>query len=282
MSDIFFEMLESDITCAMKDIGDGIDDRPPHNHDGYEALFLMEGTAQVKTESNLRQMKPGDLVLIRSGTAHHGEPEDRHLFDRVVINVKESTARTFFEERPELKGSFTSGAWLCHFDTTSCDEFLYYSKELENILNEKDYGTDVLARSYLMNMLVLISRMEGEEIGDMSGDTGKDRMELVQQLQTYIDRHIADDLSLATLEKIFCYSGPHLSKCIKSVTGLSLQSYIIKKRVSAAKKFILDGEELRSVCDAAGFGNYSNFCRTFYRYAGESPMDYRKNAALHI
>ena len=43
----FFEMLETDISCVKKDISYGIDDRPLHNHDGYEAIFLLNGTAIV-------------------------------------------------------------------------------------------------------------------------------------------------------------------------------------------------------------------------------------------
>ncbi len=280
MGDIFFEMLESEVTCAKKDIGDGIDDRPPHNHDGYEALFLMEGTAMMETEGISRQIRRGDLVLIRSGTAHHGEPEDRRRFDRVVINVQEATARTILNARPELKQVFgmnsCSGAWLCHLDTTASDEFLYYTDTLENMLKENEFGTDVLSNAYLMNLLVLVNRMEGEEVGTIDGYSFSERQELVQEMQAYIDLHIAEDLSLGKLEKIFCYSGPYLSKCFKLVTGLSLQMYIIKKRISLAKRLIREGNELKRVCDAAGFGNYSNFCRTFIRYTGFSPMDFRR------
>ncbi len=279
---IFFEMLESEITCQKKDIGFGIDDRPPHNHDGYEVLFMLEGVAIMESEGRKRELNRGDLALIRSGTAHHGEPRNRHLFDRVIINVQEATARKLIKERPQvgrsLDTSLGESMWICHLDTGATDEFMHYSDDLERLLKEEDFGCDVLARSYLLSMLVLLERIGWESV-DHNDASACAKKELVQKLQVYIEQHIADDLSLGILEKCFCYSGSYLSKCFKSVTGLSLQNYIIKKRVSLARKYIAKGDHLMEVCNATGFGNYSNFCRTFALYTGESPMDYRKKCS---
>ena len=275
-----FEMLETDVSCVKKDIRYGIDDRPMHNHDGYEAIFLLNGTAIVETEGGRRQIREGDLVVLRSGTLHHGEPDNRHRYDRVVINVKESTARQMLTKRPELKKAFgydsCYGAWVCHLNSKNTDEFMDCSDSLEHILGTDEYGSDVLAREILYRMLVLINRLNGEEIGSMDGVFYNEKQKLVQMVQAYIDLHLSDDLSLLLLEKVFLYSGSYLSKCFKLVTGMSLQYYIIKKRICLAKHCIEKGMELKDVCDYAGFGNYSNFSRTFLSYAGESPMEYRK------
>ena len=181
---------------------------------------------------------------------------------------------------PELRRAFgyesSCGGWLCHLNSKNTDEFMDYSDSLEHILNSDEYGADVLARAFISRMLVLINRLNGEEIGSMDGVLYNEKQKLVQVIQAYIDLHISDDLSLLLLEKVFSYSGPYLSKCFKAVTGMSLQYYIIKKRICLAKQCIEKGMELKDVCDYSGFGNYSNFSRTFLLYTGESPMDYRK------
>lgn len=277
---IYFEMLESDITCEKKNLSYGLDDRPFHNHDGYEALFLMSGKALVKTKEAKRELLPGDLVLFHSGTLHHGEPTDCRIYDRVVLNVKESVVRKCMEKKPSLSKTvgFQAGdsSGIFHFTPKEADEFMECSDNLSAALKDKDFGADVLADAFMNRIFVLLGRAASEAIDAGLHEEANERKDLVRMLIAFIDIHISDDLSLSKLEKLFLYSGPYLSRCFKEITGLSIQNYIIKKRVCLAKKLIEGGMDMQSVCDTAGFGNYSNFSRTFLQYTGFSPKAFRQ------
>lgn len=62
-------------------------------------------------------------------------------------------------------------------------------------------------------------------------------------------------------------------------TGITLQQFIIAKKVTLSCKLLREGYAPCDVCYMTGFNNYSNYSRTFSKQMGKSPkkyqMDYR-------
>jgi AraC-like DNA-binding protein len=64
-----------------------------------------------------------------------------------------------------------------------------------------------------------------------------------------------------------------------SVLGLTPHQYLVRSRLRHAARLLAD--EARSITDVAldvGFGDLSNFVRTFHRAAGVSPGTFRRAA----
>ncbi|MNR41474.1 Transcriptional activator NphR [compost metagenome] len=67
---------------------------------------------------------------------------------------------------------------------------------------------------------------------------------------------------------------------LKEVTGYTINSYVMQKRMEEAKKMLLTKDDsISSISEKLGFNTTVHFSRTFKQYAGASPQMYRKISA---
>ena len=95
--------------------------------------------------------------------------------------------------------------------------------------------------------------------------------EIVKKTFEYIDKHLTEEITLSTLEEAIHHNGTYISRCVKKFSGLSIQQYIIAKKIALACKLLREGYSPSDACFMSGFNNYSNFSRTFAKYVGKSP-----------
>ena len=77
----------------------------------------------------------------------------------------------------------------------------------------------------------------------------------------------------------FGFSPFHFLRLFAGVLGVTPHQYLIRSRLRRAARLLAD--ETRPITEVAldvGFGDLSNFVRTFHRAAGVSPRVFRKAA----
>lgn len=76
-------------------------------------------------------------------------------------------------------------------------------------------------------------------------------------------------------------SASHLAHSFASVYGMSLHQYVLRCRITYARRLLQQGESPSAVSQACGFNDYSSFLRAFTRCTGLPPSRWKKaNAAL--
>ena len=93
----------------------------------------------------------------------------------------------------------------------------------------------------------------------------------------YLGKHIAEPLSLDSLSKQLLTSKFHLCRAFKQHNGISIQQYIVEKRVMLAKERITEGMKPAEAAFSVGFSNYSSFYRAYKKLTGHSPKSERKS-----
>lgn len=95
----------------------------------------------------------------------------------------------------------------------------------------------------------------------------------------WIDDHADQPIDLATAAAQAELSPFHFLRAFRQVLGVTPHQYLIRARLRRAARLL--GDEDRSITDVAyacGFGDLSNFVRTFHRAAGVSPGRFRAAA----
>ncbi len=272
-----FIMLDKALECGCRNISDQIIRAPIlHNHDGYEMLFILDGELEFYTEGESKILRRGDFCCVKPYGFHHARLINTDVYDRIVINFKESVLKRISVDGVDLARCFQQGEneKLRVFRIEEDMLSLFYSKakELQTALEEKQFGSDVLALALLTQILVMANRC----VDVTTPKTFQGTMsELVADTFAYVEQHLTEDLSLTVLEKHLQYSGTYISRCFKRTMGISLQQYIIAKRLTLAQQYLQQGESPCDVCFMTGFNNYSNFSRTFQQYVGSSPKKYQ-------
>jgi len=92
----------------------------------------------------------------------------------------------------------------------------------------------------------------------------------------YVDRHLAEDLSLRALSRVSGYSEFHFHRLFHAVTGRTVHEYVLRCRVFAAAGLLLHGRaSVTRVALDCGFSSPSAFTRCFKQLMGCSPTAYR-------
>lgn len=100
----------------------------------------------------------------------------------------------------------------------------------------------------------------------------------VQRMQDYIERHIAEDVTMAQLSAAALFSPWYAYRLFRDYTGLTPAEYVRRLRLSKSA-LRLKNEDVR-VTDVAldlGFGSVDGYQRAFRREFGCNPGEYAKN-----
>ncbi len=270
-------VLNQDILCEHKNIETLIlPSHIFHQHDGNEILLLLNGKVEILTEGDGKTMERGDLVCIRSRDFHAAKLIDVCVYNRIVINFRDSVLQRLSTAQSDLSKVFTQvqpgKLNFIHLNEAEIGEFTQIADALAENLKLKTFGDDILADACLMRLLVMVNRLAHD-----SGPVEYKNIipDIVTKIFEYVEQNLTGDLSINALEQQFQYNGVYMSRRFREVMGTSLQQYIIAKRCSLAQQLLCQGVCPYDVCFMAGFHNYSNFARTFTQQTEISPKKYQ-------
>ena len=104
---------------------------------------------------------------------------------------------------------------------------------------------------------------------------GLDRATL-RRVSTYIEEHLAEDLSLSELAAVAYLSPYHFARLFKASTGFAPHQYVIGRRIERAKLLLSTTNwSLTAIAHAVGFAHESHLALHFRRLTGLLPSSYR-------
>jgi AraC family transcriptional regulator len=111
-----------------------------------------------------------------------------------------------------------------------------------------------------------------------SSPHARDRGRAVEAAR-WLDARVTEQVDLASAARAVGLSPFHFLRVFSNVLGVTPHQYLVRGRLRRAASLLAD--DTRSITDVAldvGFGDLSNFVRTFHRAAGVSPGSFRRAA----
>lgn len=248
-----------------------------HNHDFYEIFFFISGEVNYLLEGKAYKLLPGDIVIVNNRELHRPLIEKGKPYERIVIWVNPRFIKEQSDEGSDLLNCFSDSSKRKQNIIRPDAELSLLLKalmaKLERAYFNTSYGSIVLRRLYLTELLVHINRylIYGR---DIFIEQDIEYNEKVSNIIDYINNNIDSELSLDQIADKFYISKYHMLREFKRYAGYTLHSYIQKKRLIAAKEMLKQGVRIVDVSSRCGFGDYSNFYRTFKKSFGLSPREY--------
>lgn len=96
----------------------------------------------------------------------------------------------------------------------------------------------------------------------------------------FIDNNLDTELSLEKVAEIAAYSPFHFHRIFRLITEETVQNYITRKRIEKSAFYLALKKNLsvKDIYHQFGFSNHSTFNKTFKKYYGKSPSEFRKSA----
>ncbi|MDO5971959.1 helix-turn-helix domain-containing protein [Flavivirga aquimarina] len=98
----------------------------------------------------------------------------------------------------------------------------------------------------------------------------------------FIDDNLDSELlSLETVSKIALYSPFHFHRLFKAIIGETLNAYISRRRIEKAASVLMHKKDVNitEISLSFGFNSNSSFTRTFKKFYGVSPSEFRKQSS---
>lgn len=243
-----------------------------HYHDGHQLLYVVSGKILVTIDGELHTATAGDLVVLSRFEEHSiqvvAEPYKRYAVrvspeassylsdDAVLSSVLANRAATFRHVTP--------------IDPQKAEPI--FRKMAEEYSKDDEMGRqmmDLLLRQFLIDLFrdapsLFISNVNQGTL-------------MVREIQTRMERECGEVYTLSALAANYHVSASHLAHAFKDVTGYAPVEYLMMCRISSAKKRLSATDHpIGEIAAACGFGDESNFCRTFKKRTGVTPTAFRK------
>ncbi|UCF99933.1 MAG: PocR ligand-binding domain-containing protein [Spirochaetaceae bacterium] len=236
------------------------------------------------------------IPLIYKGTEIGSIYTGQVLLEPRNLNNLQSVYRSF----PALNVSYERLAQVyTKIKIVSRDHLLFYAKLLHLIAN---YILLMENELYLERMVVLknrelhkkeiekinlektlkelsISVLESEKSRHPSAIRDKDKTRssyIVSKAQLFIQTYYSTDIRLEDVARAVYLSPNYFSSLFKRVSGCTFRSYLVRKRMEAAKTLLTTSSlPIKEIVFRTGFKDYNYFNRTFTAMEGITPARFR-------
>jgi AraC family transcriptional regulator len=147
-------------------------------------------------------------------------------------------------------------------------------EELRTARMGSRFYAECLARQLMVCLLRRYSQAECTQV-----PTTARTDERVLRAIEFIDGHLAQDLSVATLAGTAAMSASHFAHLFKLATGMAPHRYVLARRLERAKELLARTRlALPVIATETGFSSLSHFSVAFHRHAGSTASEYRRGA----
>ena len=277
---IFFSIYEAHYPNAVSGIQPFID----HRHNEIEVSVILSGTGLYNCNGEDCPFSPGTVFLHSANASHY--------FSYINPGEKHSLLALRFDSR------FVWSPGDQWFDTRYLQTFLF-SESLQHCIPPKEAVAGVISRllsdifqechnhlpayelvirAKIMSILANITRYFSDKI-EPQPDNAVLREEQLRQMESsmsYIRNHLQDDLSLNLLDKEAAMSRSYYAYLFKLLNHVSVWEYITNQRMDLAQYYLLNTKDsIMNISGKCGYNSLSNFNRTFKRFTGKTPRQYR-------
>lgn len=248
-----------------------------HKHDFFEIYFFISGKVTYIIEGKSYKLKPGDILLIHSRELHKPVIEGGEAYKRIVLWVSPGYLKKQSIEGANLSMCFEADSPRYHNLLRPNAEM---SANIKSILGRFEracastaFGGNILRNIHLLELMVYLNRAVMENFAE-AAEVDIEYNEKINKIITHINERLCEDLPLDKLSSEFYMSKYHLLREFKKHTGYTIHNYISQKRLIMAAALLKKGLSVTETCSKCGFGDYSNFIRSFKKSYGIPPHKY--------
>ena len=239
-----------------------------HSHSTTEVLYITGGRGKLKMRSGTFEVAEGDFVIIPPHIMHTEISSPEEPLEYYVLGVANVTV--LMREEESFQPVLELGA--------SKDEMKSYMIQIYREMQEKREGYQMMMKSLLLRLTVMMMRRKKLELGfEESLNIKRD----LANVKNYIDAHYATPITLDQLADIAFMSKFHLVREFSKALGTSPIEYLLERRIGEARILLSSTSmSISDIASAVGFSSASYFSQRFKLITGTTPIEFRNTQRL--
>jgi AraC-like DNA-binding protein len=254
----------------------------PNRHENYEMVYMKKGFAVFEISGQKVELGPNDIVIIKPLQYHKFSVKSENGCEFIVLNftfenkINGEHSQIPMEDFLNFVSSKETGPYIT-LKVSPKNEIVVL---LNRILKERESsepGSEFLNYLLIMELFVLLSRALKMEWENSIKSKSPKLKELIGISINFIHNNFERDISLGDIAKFVFLSPSYFTRAFKEETGMSPINYLLKVRIERAKELLEDtGLKISDIALSVGFSNQQRFNEMFKKYAGLTPLQYRK------
>ncbi len=236
-----------------------------HWHEHIELLYFLSGEFEIVCGEAEYTALEGDLIFINSKERHStscnsdGEYMCLHLLPEFFSDVEFDG---FAIETHIIRDAFIKE----------------YFEKMSDEQKNKSAAYDLRLKSLAYSLMAyIISNYRRESDGDNTSSRSARFLEM-HDIFAYISRSYTTSLTTAELARHFHLTEQYFCRMFKKATGQTPLGYINRYRTEKAAVLLKNTDQsITDIALSVGFDDPNYFSRTFKKYVGEAPREYRKS-----
>ena len=245
--------------------------RHVHN-ESYEILLTLSGGGTFFIRDRLFNLYQNAIYFTNKAESHYSVPETPENYYRRKIII----SADFVDELTQISSCtqliddlFRKKGGMCIIPNEETVDFV--NKEFLNISNalaENSMYTNAKVASSIMN-IICAAHNNIEEQAPQSESK-------VSQVLRYINKNLSTNITLEEICEHSHFSKYYLCHIFKKTVGMTIFEYILSRRLSIAKKYLLNTDmPLSQIADTTGFSSFAYFSKAFRESEGITPSKFR-------
>ena len=269
------------VSAAEKDYVENI----PHKHTEFELIYVVKGSIDIGLDNMSVHVAAGDGACIKRGVAHSIDPDTGGDTEIILVHFHHSvlfgSVITLLSSRNLTNVLGSDEYSYLTFDHNTEDGAAIVSRiqaVYDNMSSDKP-GSELRAIGALFDIwgLGISDRAEISTV-PLTKQQTLDKWR-IERATEYIAAHYAEDILLSDIASCCEVSESECCRTFKRALHSSPIDYINRYRVYAAAEMLtndMQGTPMSDIASKVGFNYASYFNKTFKRYIGMTPMQYRK------
>ena len=231
------------------------------NGSDYFIFAVLDGTATVKSQSDIAVYKKGELGIANRNDEFWFEANGTVL--RIYFN---SNIFSNIDSNYDFLSPFLSKSkrYYINSEIDSAIKNIYTSLE-----NKK---SRFFVYSAVLQLICSINNTYNKSLSFEVLETDSN----FAKIAYFIENHLFEELSIDIISQNVFLSRGSICSSIKEVTGQTCREYITTLRLEKAKRFILySTHSLQQIAKACGFKSYATFFRNYIKQFGITPTEER-------
>lgn len=246
-----------------------------HWHVEYEIIRILEGTLTVTLDEKSFTATPGSIIFVHSGILHSGLPENC-VYQCIVFDINA------FLKMNSVCGDYMQKIihqeiMVYHHFTEKQPEILQTAGSLFDAIWKRPTGYELTVIGQFYHFFGLV--FGNHYYLDSQPKARRDYKRILQlkQVVDFIEKNYAVPLTLQELSASVSMSPKYFCRFFSEMTHQTPMDYLNRQRIEqACFQLSTTDDSITEIAYRNGFNDLSYFIRTFKKYKGTTPGNYKK------
>lgn len=243
----------------------------PDTHTYTEFCFCVHGNFVLHLGDKAVPMMQGDVAVIEPGVLHNELPVKNCEYQAiwVVMDLNRTVVHLSGKNKQDTYFTVDGHSLIPDYE---CVRLL---KSITGELKGKQVCLYELIKNDInrLSIVILRSILSEQKQKDASSQW---KLEVVKQVQNYIECNYAMHLQLRDISQRVCISINYLNTMFKAVMGKTIMQYLEEYRLDRAKHLLQNtSESINQISIQLGYYDQYHFSKIFKKSIGCSPSQFR-------